>query len=201
MIMSNKKWNKSLNALLASSLVASIAIPVVPAATVSAAAQDLIISEYIEGSGSNKAIELYNGTGSTIDLSQYTLELYSNGSTTPVSVSLNGSLEHGNTFVIYNGSAGPEIKSKGNLLNNAVINFNGDDAVVLRKAGAVVDSIGQVGARVENMKDVTLVRKSNILSGDTIINDAFDPALEWISYPTDTFEKLGTHVMLSLIHI
>lgn len=63
MIMSNNKWNKSLNALLASSLIASIAIPAVPAATVSAAgtAQDLIISEYIEGTGNNKAIELYNG--------------------------------------------------------------------------------------------------------------------------------------------
>lgn len=37
-----------------------------------------IISEYIEGSSFNKAIELYNGTNTTIDLSQYKLVLYAN---------------------------------------------------------------------------------------------------------------------------
>jgi len=34
----------------------------------------LIISEYIEGSSYNKAIEIYNGTGSSVDLSAYSLE-------------------------------------------------------------------------------------------------------------------------------
>ena len=29
---------------------------------------DLIISEYIEGSSNNKALEFYNGTGTPIDL-------------------------------------------------------------------------------------------------------------------------------------
>ncbi len=43
---------------------------------------DLFISEYIEGSNFNKAIEIYNGTGSNVDLSNYTLELYSNGAST-----------------------------------------------------------------------------------------------------------------------
>ena len=33
----------------------------------------------------------------------------------------------------------------GQLTSSTVINFNGDDAVVLRKNGEVVDSIGQVG--------------------------------------------------------
>ena len=40
---------------------------------------DILISEYIEGSSFNKAIELYNGTGADIDLANYSLELYSNG--------------------------------------------------------------------------------------------------------------------------
>ena len=49
-----------------------------------AAAGDLFISEYIEGSSFNKAIEIYNGTGGPVDLAAglYTLELYSNGSST-----------------------------------------------------------------------------------------------------------------------
>ena len=40
----------------------------------SAGAQDcseLFISEYVEGPGNNNAIEIYNPTGSTIDLSEY----------------------------------------------------------------------------------------------------------------------------------
>ena len=83
--MSNGKWKKPVNAFLATSLAAGIVMPAVPA-TVSAAtvATDLIISEYIEGSSFNKAIEIYNGTGAAIDLSEYSLELYSNGAATAV---------------------------------------------------------------------------------------------------------------------
>lgn len=43
-------------------------------------AKDLIISEYVEGSSNNKAIEIYNGTGETVNLSDYSVELYLNGS-------------------------------------------------------------------------------------------------------------------------
>ena len=50
--------------------MASLGIPAVPTTAVAAtAATDLLISEYVEGSSYNKAIELYNGTGKTIDLS------------------------------------------------------------------------------------------------------------------------------------
>ena len=41
---------------------------------------ELLISEYIEGSGYNKALEIFNGTGSTIDLSEYSLKKDINGS-------------------------------------------------------------------------------------------------------------------------
>ncbi len=39
-------------------------------------ATDLIISEYVEGSSNNKFIEIYNGTGASIDLSNYKLRLF-----------------------------------------------------------------------------------------------------------------------------
>ena len=44
---------------------------------------NLFISEYVEGSGNNKVIELYNPTSDAIDLSNYALSRWSNGSTTP----------------------------------------------------------------------------------------------------------------------
>ncbi len=43
---------------------------------------ELFISEYVEGWSNNKAIEIYNPTDAAIDLSQYMIIRYSNGSTT-----------------------------------------------------------------------------------------------------------------------
>ena len=44
------------------------------------AQSDLFFSEYVEGSGNNKALEIYNPTNQTIDLSKYSVARYSNGS-------------------------------------------------------------------------------------------------------------------------
>lgn len=55
---------------------------------VSATAQDcsdLFISEYVEGWSNNKAIEIYNPTDQPVDLSQYFIARYSNGSTSHTS--------------------------------------------------------------------------------------------------------------------
>lgn len=43
---------------------------------------DLFISEYVEGVGNNKALEIYNPTAAAIDLSEYIVVRYSNGATT-----------------------------------------------------------------------------------------------------------------------
>ena len=196
--MHKRNWKKRLSSILVIALVLNLLLPALPA-VVSAETtipSDLIISEYIEGSSFNKAIEIYNGTGQAIDLSNYTLELYANGATsTTARLTLESSLADGATYVIHHNQANDEIKSKGNLANSSVINFNGDDALVLRKSNQVIDSIGQVGTRVENLKDVTLVRKSNITTGDKIIDDAFDPAVEWITFPINDASNLGTHQM------
>src|SRR5664279_3054436 len=75
---------KVLSVLITICLVVSLfsgAIGHVP--TAAAFADDgFIISEYLEGSSYNKAIELYNGTGLAIDLAQYKVCLYANGSAT-----------------------------------------------------------------------------------------------------------------------
>ena len=68
--MRKRNWKRSINAFLSASLVASLVFPALPSKAVAVTnASDLIISEYIEGSSNNKALELYNGTGATIDLS------------------------------------------------------------------------------------------------------------------------------------
>ncbi len=48
----------------------------------SAQCSDLFISEYVEGYANNKALEIYNPTGSAIELSNYSIARFSNGNTT-----------------------------------------------------------------------------------------------------------------------
>ena len=133
--MRSKRWKRRLNGLLAAGLAATMVVPSMPAVVkAEAQAADLIISEYIEGSSFNKAIELYNGTGQAVDLSNYTLELYANGATTSTArLTLSGMLGSGETFVLVHRDAAAELKNKGDLENVSVINFNGDDALVLKK--------------------------------------------------------------------
>src|SRR5699024_2524226 len=87
------------------------------------------------------------------------------------------------------------IIGQGDLQSDNVANFNGDDAIVLKNKQEIIDSVGQIPDRVNNLQDVTLVRNSNITNGDTDPNDAFDPSEEWTAYPRDTFEYLGSHTM------
>ncbi|HZI86609.1 MAG TPA: lamin tail domain-containing protein, partial [Pyrinomonadaceae bacterium] len=177
------------------------------APTTIAAPTDVFFSEYIEGSGFNKALEIYNGTGAPVDLAagSYVLQLYTNGSATvSQSVNLTGVIADGDVFVIANGAANAAILAQADATNNAVLNHNGDDAFVLRKAGAagpVVDSIGQVGVDpgtewgtgVASTADNTLRRKSTVCQGDTNPGDAYDPAPEWDGFAIDTFGGFGAH--------
>ncbi|MEH7274765.1 5'-nucleotidase C-terminal domain-containing protein [Neobacillus vireti] len=205
-LISKKKWQKPFNVLLSASLLTSIVGPTF-ASPVEAATQkttDLIISEYIEGSSFNKAIELYNGTGAEIDLSNYTLEHYNNSgsatagaTTTDKVLPLEGKLADGDTYVISRSDAVAAIVAVTDKIDvsKQVINFNGNDQIVLKKNGSVVDSIGQVGSVENNLADVSLVRNSNVLTGDTIINDAFDKTKEWTNLGKDVFSNLGQHTL------
>ncbi|SHI56003.1 LPXTG-motif cell wall anchor domain-containing protein [Clostridium amylolyticum] len=162
-------------------------------------AEDLIISEYVEGSGNNKALELYNGTGKTLDLAAYTVEVYMNGATSKPNIirfQTSTLLEDGKTYVIANNQANDIVKGKAQQLDG-YINFNGDDVVVLKKGDNVVDSFGKVGnPKGSNFAvDVTLIRKKNITKGDTNPNDEFDVSIEWDKYDKDYFDDLGKHIM------
>ncbi len=193
-----KKW---LNSMMAASLVAGVAVPTVPvhaAETPAVLASDLLLSEYVEGTGFNKAIELYNGTGAAIELENYSIEMYANGAVKPTStLKLSGTLEHGKTYVIVHNQASAELKEKGDLETGGVTNFNGDDALVLKKGQTPIDSFGQVGARENWGTDMTLVRNSTVLKGSSAIDSPFDRTKEWTEYPKDTFSYLGTHELTS----
>ncbi len=187
--------------MLALALVLVLAAGSAPTGVASAAAPDLFFSEYIEGSSNNKALEVYNGTGAPVDLTGYTIEQYSNGSTTvSLRLDLSGTLANGDVYVVAHSSSDPAILAQADLTTSAGL-FNGDDALVLVKDGAVVDSIGQVGfdpgtewgSGDTSTADNTLRRKADICAGDTNPFDEFDPAVEWDGFPQNTFDGLGAH--------
>jgi uncharacterized protein len=178
-------------------------VPLVAPASTRAAATELFISEYIEGSSNNKALEIYNGTGAAIDLAAggYSVQMFFNGSATAgLTIPLTGTLASGDVHVVAHSSAGAAIQAQADQLNGAGW-FNGDDAVALTKGGATIDAIGQVGfdpgsqwgSDDASTADNTLRRKGSIEAGDTNGTDAFDPSAEWDGFATDTFDGLGAH--------
>ena len=66
---------------------------------------ELFVSMYVAGSGNNKAIEIYNPTGSPILLTgNYRISVYFNGATNPsISRELIGTIPAQSTFVLANG--------------------------------------------------------------------------------------------------
>lgn len=168
-----------------------------------AAPTDLFISEYVEGSSNNKAIELYNGTDASVDLaaSGYTLQYYFNGATTPgATIGLTGSVASGDVFVLAHSSAAAAVLAQADQTNGGSW-FNGDDVVLLRKGAAVLDAIGQLGVdpgtewgtAVTSTADNTLRRKDDVQVGDSDATDAFDPAAQWDGYAVDDVTGLGSH--------
>lgn len=187
----------------ATAAVTITALGVAPTAA-SAAPTDLFISEYVEGSSNNKAIELFNGTGAAVDLTAggYQLQLHFNGATTATTIALTGTVAAGDAFVFASASAGAAILAQADQTTGASL-FNGDDAIVLRRGTTVLDSIGQVGvdpgtewgAGATSTADNTLRRLPTVTAGDTDPSDVFDPAAQWAGFPVDTFDGLGSHTV------
>ncbi len=161
-------------------------------------------SEYVEGSGNNKALEVYNGTAASIDLACLTVEMYFNGATTAgFGVALVGELPPGAAFVLWHEAAGAGLLAAVADLPFSQRSgfgwFNGNDAVVLRGPAGVLDRIGAIGeeppsgywGREARTKDHTLRRAAGVATGDPKAHAPFDPAVEWVEYPRDTFGGLG----------
>jgi subtilisin-like proprotein convertase family protein len=164
---------------------------------------DLFISEYLEGSSNNKAIELYNPSPTAVNLSTagYVLEIYTNGSTIASStITLTGIVEPGTTFVIKHTSASSSITAQ---QTSGSLGFNGNDVVVLKKGTSIVDVFGQIGldpgtgwgTGTSSTVNNTLRRKSSILNGDTNGADTFVPSNEWDGFGNDVFSGFGAHTV------
>ena len=118
------------------------------AAFYSSAQTDLFFSEYVEGSGNNKALEIYNPTSQAINLSNYWVLRFSNGASDFAaggSTHLSGTLQPYKTFILVNGqitstssspACSPILQAMANQLDGAYpapTYMNGNDAMALVK--------------------------------------------------------------------
>ncbi|WP_169089823.1 lamin tail domain-containing protein [Paenibacillus sp. PL91] len=145
----------------------------------------VFFSEYIEGSSNNKAVEIYNGTGVSVNLTGYSIS----SSNVGTAINLSGTLASGDVYVVANPSAAAGILSQADLLSNN-LSFNGDDSVTLSKNGTSLDVIGTAG--ISFGTDKTLVRKSTVTAGTTIYADA-----QWDALANNTITNLGSHTITS----
>lgn len=151
----------------------------------------LFISEYVEGSSYNKAIEIVNLTGSTVNLSSYSLKKQTNGSGSWNSgLSLSGSLSDGEVYVVANSSASSSLRSRADLLTGSTsVTFNGNDPVGLFYNNTLIDIVGNYnGGSSYFASNVTLRRKSSITDPSTSYS-----AGDWDSYSSNTFSDVGSY--------
>lgn len=156
-------------------------------------AGDLFISTYVEGSSWNKAIELFNGTGKTVDLSKYYLQKQSNGAGAFGStLRLAGTLDNGKTYTIVHKQAAADLLAKANLVTDSLLQYNGNDAVALVRSGVTIDMVGQANAGADVMwgVDLTLQRTQSVTHPISVFNPA-----EWATLPIDSYSMLGSHKM------
>lgn len=138
------------------------------AAEVPVASQDLFFSEYGEPDGGTcKYLEIYNPTGASVDLSNYKIINAYNGNawdyTNVLSygyiLTLVGTLNAGETYVIYNGDCVdidgesqdvsisstlfPTSLASGLENSSSALGFNGDDTIGLFNGDVLIDVIGQ----------------------------------------------------------
>lgn len=161
---------------------------------------DLFFSEYVDGSSFSKGLELYNPSSSiSVDLSEYTIKTYNNGSSVANhTLELSGTLPPGEVYLVVNPQAVPALTNIADILDDVTL-FNGNDATTLERNGTVVDVLGEVGINPGSagwpVNDITmlhntLVRVPEVTSGS---DDWDEVSQQWEDHPENTFQFFGDH--------
>lgn len=155
-------------------------------------------SEYIEGSGNNKALELASIEPGRLD--GCVIRIYANGALSASrSIALSGAIVPNIPVAI----CSPQLSDLTGFSCDFTesLPFNGNDAIVLSCAGEVVDSIGQLGSDPGEQgwgsgalrtQDRTLRRQCAVTEGDREPSDPFELAADgWVASGSDVFDGLG----------
>ena len=176
------------------------------------AAQALIISEYVEGSSNNKAIEITNLEAGSTRWTGVELRVYSNGSSTPTTLVALGDLDlmPGQSYVVAHSSAAATLTARAQRTVGGTW-FNGNDAVELRVAGARRDLLGQIGTDPDpavtvgwsgggvQTVDRSLRRRASVCTGVLTSPASFNPSTQWTAAARD--ERDLAEQAAHLVHV
>ena len=153
------------------------------------ASKDIMISEYIAGSDSNQAIEIYNNSDKEINLADYSIGIYAikdKAGAPTTKVNLEGTIASKKTFVIVNKSADKELLDKADL-KSETLSFGGKEGISLMHKDTDLDVIGSLGIRNQNM-NLAFIRKTWMTTPSTKFNLTDD----YLYYnPEDAVKYLG----------
>lgn len=145
---------------------------------------DLYISEYVEGTGDNKALEITNPTANLIDMSMYSFRKQINGSGPWVgNYQLSGFIDTDEAYVITNTNANFNCWFDPDFETLSPMDFDGNDPIGLFKNGVLIDVVGNFNSSAVFGQDVSLWR--NVYNPTTTFNPA-----QWTNFPVDYCDDL-----------
>lgn len=150
-------------------------------------ATELFISEvYDATTGDFHLIEIFNGTGSSVNLSSYSVRVIATGnngsSTTDIPLN-NVSLAAGSVYVLSIGNSSSTCPSVTADQSNNTGGFNGNDQVMLRKSGSTIDLVKNPNQGA----GFSQLRKSTVTSPNATYS-----ASEWTITSTESCADIGT---------
>ncbi len=148
------------------------------------------ISKYIDISAGNNGIEIYNPLEEAIQLSDYYISIFENGSLTETyHIPLSGTLNAKEAYVIVSETSSEVLKAKANLISDQLI-FDGNDTIQLRKSSnhTYIDTIYNVGNTIFSLDNEIFIRRHTITRGQRGYNSK-----EWAGYVPTYLEPIGTH--------
>lgn len=161
----------------------------------------LVISKIFDATiQANNIIELYNPSEEDIDLKNYALDFYTNGSEeVSKTIPLSGVIS-ANAFFAIGSSNALDTANKALydfVFEEGSLPFNGNDSIVLTLNGDNIDFVGFTGLDVDFAKDLTMIRLGE--KADYQPSAVFD-AFNFIYYLPDMFQYLknDTHEIKTL---
>ncbi|UOE39460.1 endonuclease [Chryseobacterium oryzae] len=156
-------------------------------------AKDLIITKYLEGTSNNKAIEITNKTGHSVNLNNYRLFIQFPSSSSyyfPSPYELEGIIENNESFVVINPSANFSCYTvdQAKLATSAPqMTYSGSQYLELRYKSSPIDVMGVSGVNNSSvLANVSLYRKSTVNQPANLFS-----ITEWNSYPSNYCQNLG----------
>ena len=155
-------------------------------------ASNLMITEYVSGiryGQPQRAIEIYNGTGMSVNLAGYCLKFETNGAGGYTdSLPLQGFLMPYSCYVAANSASEDGKLLYADLLDSEKLRFDGNDAVALFYNGVLIDEVGVSGSSDNWGRDQVLRRKTSVTSPSTTYN-----VEEWLSFNCELTGDFGNH--------